>query len=685
MRSGGEFCIFDSCYEWGGDPLDWIEAGAEITGDTYVQGIGGALYDAYVAPDDGVENLAQNFFFPVRVAAAVVGGTTGAGCGGGSAESTGAGKADAPPVIVSNVVSLEEREFLSNRDFNKLASDGVEDYMDDHLGTCIPNFDQDAFDFWCYGIMGGRIFDDREAWWQRKLTHDDGVCSAWRVYNPDNSNPVCGEGMLATDEWWSFTDATSRTDLTDDNDDVFYVLREMERRNNWGVPSIAWWTGDLVQASKCFAEPAKIWRTVPEIRDEFRQLFQTTFTKDFTAPTPQEQALTDSITNSTYQFVMAIRQVFDILRTPNLTPEQIQEQIDAVATGMEQLTENVARLIAELHRENPTMTDLVEQEIFFEIAATGAHYDIDKLEFGTEWKALDETRSHRSDWVTPLIHAGTLYFQAVNLYTKRYEDLLKKIDDGEYEVIEDENSDLFIVMHDVRGADGMPAQISVTDYANDYIWRKPGEQTETVRTALLAEINAAVVRSKERCYGCTDEHYWARLLIEYIDKMNNGIWYDLWPRDDVIDLEELRRRVRTPHTTTAEECCHANPPTFLDDTTHECSTVMNAYEWCYSMQPPRMFDEANCACSQDAGAQICLNMLPIGTRIFVFDQTTRTSECVPCEEPTPITRDGLTCIARPQRRNPPVVHTETVIEEPPPAIANGGRGVTNPWQVTNPQ
>jgi hypothetical protein len=491
-------------------------------------------------------------------------------------------------IPIDDFEAINYRPILSGRNFDALYNQGIDDYADKNLGTCVMNMDQSAFDFWCYGIKNGRLFDDDD--W---FSDDDGVCSAWRVYNPQNRQPVCGNSIFHTDDWWNWSDgAAGATDLDDDYDDIFYVLKRMEERNAGGIPGLAWWDADLVEAVKCFADTVEVTRQNQKVQEEFLKLFKIIFTKDYS----------------------------------NLTPEQ---RAGFVST------------------ETLDNKDLIEQQIYFFLAAVGTNKHPDGLRFETEWKELEKL-SNSNDWVTPLIHAGTIYQHMVAVYERHFKEIDEMTEKGIWEIIDDDGALLLSQKDKINPLTHRPFGMDVNQYINEYIWRTPGRENEmeTIRTELLREINAAVVLSKERCYNCHEEYFWARELLKYIGYMNDGIVYEI-PRLSPF-METLRSRAHR-RTQTADECCHLNPPSFLVESTGLCSTQTNAYEHCYAMQPPRMFDETNCACTQEAGAVICMNLLPHGTRVFVFNQEMRMSECVPCEEPTPITRDGITCVARRRR------------------------------------
>ncbi len=495
------------------------------------------------------------------------------------------------PVIIptDDYEIVNRRPILSNRDFDALYNIGIDDYANKDLGTCVMNMDQSAFDFWCYGVNNGRLFDDDD--W---FSSDDGACSAWRVYNPSGRQPVCGNNIFHTDDWWNWSDASvGATDLDDDYDEIFLVLKRMEERNSGGIPGLAWWDADLVDAVKCFADTVKVMRQNQKVLGEFLKLFKIIFTKDYS----------------------------------NLTPEQ--------RAGFEST-------------EALDNKDLIEQQIYFLLAVLGTKKHPDGLRFETEWKELEKL-SNSNDWVTPLIHAGTIYQHMVTVYERHFKEIDEKTEKGIWEIIDDDGALLLRQKDKIDPVTLQPFGMDVNQYINEYIWRTPGKENEleTIRTELLREINAAVVLSKVRCYNCHEKYFWSSELLKYIGYMNDGIIYEI-PRLSPF-METLRSRARR-RMQTADECCHMNPPLMFNSATNHCNIEMNAYEWCYlRMTPPRMFDETICACTQEAGAAICMKMERRGTHIFRLNEKTRVTECIPCEEPTPITRDGITCTARNRR------------------------------------
>lgn len=549
-------------------------------------------------------------------------------------------------VPIDNFEIINNRPILSGRDFDALYNKGIDDYAGTDLGTCVMNLDQASFDFWCYGIKDAKLFEDND--W---FSDDDGWCERWRVYNPQDRQPVCGNQIFHTTDWWNWSDisavqwsiqasSSGPVNLDDDYDDIFYVLKRMEERNAGGIPGIAWWDADLVEAARCFVDPAKIIRHNQNARRAFLDFFKSSFTEDFSLklslPPPQVQAMIDGMRNIGPE-VSAIISGLIGAQNPNL--EEASSQLTS-------LFEDTANLIAAALSEGPSEKDLLEQEIYFELAAAGAKFDLNRLTFDTPWRTL-ESHSGRNDWVTPLIHAGAVYEQMVEMYESSFKKINSRLAGGELDAIFDDDGTLYIVeKNKTDPSTGLPLEIEVGEYVNEFIWRKQGERHETIRTALLREINTAVVLSKERCYNCAEEHYWAKELLKYIGYMNDGIPFNI-PSLTLL-MDDLSGRAHR-RTQTVDDCCHQNPPSFLDETSGLCSTGTNAYEHCYAMQPPRMFEEQNCGCSQEAGATICMNLPPRGTRIFVMNPETRTSECVPCEDPTPITRDGVTCVRRPQR------------------------------------
>lgn len=77
MISGGDFCVFGSCYEWGGDPIDWLRSAGSIGSDAAVAAAESAYDSASSAmtsvasgfldafSDDPYNNIYANIFKPV--------------------------------------------------------------------------------------------------------------------------------------------------------------------------------------------------------------------------------------------------------------------------------------------------------------------------------------------------------------------------------------------------------------------------------------------------------------------------------------------------------------------------------------------------------------------------------------------------------------------------------------------
>ncbi len=665
MLSGGffgdyELCVGDYCTSWAivtetvGSATD---AAIEATTDA-----GEFVYEAYdeaYFSGNGFSNFIDNFTWPMRKATEVGVAILGGGCARPSSNE--------PPA---------PGEYLRDINYNALAAGNDDDLSGQHMGGCVPRMNQESFDFFGYGVLDAKFCSDDRNWLERRLTHDDCWISAWRVYNPHGKAEVCGEDIQHIDNFWSWEDTPGGLD--DDNPKVWLLIKAMERvADEHGIPGIVHWKPYLVEASQYFVDTAKLIRHHQDVRTDWLDLFKTPFKPDFVfQPTPEEQALADTMGRLPFE----LNDKFVALQNAQTEEERIRIQDEIRA-----LMDNAVNLSVAMSRSEWTPVQRMELELFYEFAAAGVRkeHKTDEMIFSWIWRNIDvggperaPSPSHGSDWVTPLINAGSLYFQMVNVYMKHLEGLTNnegtgKLDTGEWEVIEDADGELVLRMLDTLDPlTGIPVEMDLRTYANDFIWRKEGESVETLRSALIEEIDEAVERSKDRCNMCTEDHLWAKMLLEFIEKMKNGMPFEVWPRGGTPVNGEamIRRRVHreAPHVTTAEECCNLNPPAFLDDTTGQCNTETNAFEWCYAMQPPRMFDEVNCACTQDAGAALCLNMMPRGVRIFVRDPETHTTGCESCPPETPITEDGLTCIARQVRT--PRIRTNTTPPPPPPQV-----------------
>lgn len=615
MKAGGDFTIFGDTYEWDFDPIENVGAALEIVGDTYVQGVGGAMYDAYVASDDPAGNLVDNFTWPEQVVAKAIFGASNTACARGDEDQ--AQQTAMPANLKPEQQQQLDPTYSSRRDFNALWNRGINDYANKDLQTRTPNLTQQALTGWCTLMLDGKYFTDGTNWYET----DDGTCDQWVLCNYDQqANPGLNRIFHASriTDYDDFDDECGHA-LDDDYDDIWFVGKRMEARWERSIPGITWWHPSVVDAWQYFDHTSNVLSHYPEVSDEFFKKFEG----------------------------------IDMEGGAGLVPEELP-------------------YIAEVTPDNNSTIAML-QTIFQRMAACGASVDFGNLVFKTKWRDIDlggpentPPASSGQDWVTPLIHAGALYFQMVAKYQKDIADVMAKLDANTWEIIEDDQGTLYIRQSNTIDPNtAQPRQIEVMEYMNDYIWQKPGEDHETIRTALIGsvdeqgrvtawgEIGEAVERSLERCRRCSDEpiHIWAANLMRYIDIMRAGISLDVSPTIHVMD--QLRQRARRSHGPTAEECCHMNPPRFLDETTSRCNTQMTAAEWCHTLRPPRFFEPESCACSTETGASICHNMQPPGTHVFVYDPATQTSRCEPCHEPTPMTDDGLTCVGRPVAPPPP--------------------------------
>ncbi len=584
-----------------------------------------ALEEAYVTSDDPLGNFVDNFTAPERAIGKVALSILGAGCGGNEIPTPDPRKETTP---------LAERKYLREDyvNYDELADKSLTDYYDEDLGACRSRGSQESFEFWGSMVHGGIICSDHPGNFTGFFGAQD-TCSfnAWRIYNPDHKDVICGRNILETDGFWTWSDTPASfwsfsNGLNDDDSRVWSIIKLMEAtRLTSAIPGWFFWPPNLVEATEYLNHTANLLVSsrYPDVRAAFLEDFKKFFEPDYTLPrTPLEYALEDNLRRLPFNLQDLFKKLEEAVakREKDVSDGKDQTIIEADDVLIGQIQDDIRNrmnevsvLMTDLSNNNPDAVQRYELVLMNMTAAAGVKYpDMHKFDFDFTWRDIDwgtpgRAQSNRIDWATPLAgHAASLYFQTAAIYHMRWDELSNadstgKIDTGEWWVELDEQDNIILVMGGFADpATGLDMRMSIRQYANDYIWRRAGETKETIRTEILKEINGAVQRSYDRCPTCADDHYWSRLLLEYIQKMNDGIAFDFWPLggQPIHGEETLRDRIRQPHVVTPGECCHEQSPArMFVEATQQCNMQMTAAEWCFSQNtPPQVLNPEDCSC-----------------------------------------------------------------------------------------